>query len=37
MVHLSDALLVLPLIGIQGKTSFHFNNEILTVSLQAFC
>ena len=36
MTHLSDAVGILPLIGVQGKTS-HPNNEILTVSLQAFC
>ena len=37
MIHLSDVVGILPLIGVQGKTSLHPNNEIFTMSLQAFC
>ena len=36
MVHFIDAVSMLPAISVLGKTS-HPNNEILTVSLQAFC
>ena len=37
MIHFYDAVGILPLIGVQGKKFLHPNNEILTVSLQAFC
>lgn len=37
MLHFDDVLGILSLIGIQGKTSLLPDNEMTTLSLQAFC